>query len=437
MLGRYRQIADRPLTFLGSMNDEFGPVAQLPIPSPPTFLVGGAHAAREVLQAQSHLFDKDTLQYRSLALVTGEGLLAATEDAWRVQRPIVQPAFHQRVLARFAADVGAATERLAARWRLAGRSVVDAEAAMLAVGMEVVGRHLFRADMTTTAGDLADATLVALESVVAAARPPWGLLPAAVNPRRRRFDAALAELDAAVAAVIAAHPGDGDDLLGLLLQGGVESPQAWRFVRDQVTTFMVAGHETVASSLTWTIGLLAGAPEVQMRLQREVDEVTGGAPPGHVHLPLMRYTRAVVDEGLRLYPPAWIITRSARSATVLRGRRIPAGALLLISPYVEHRDPHRWPEPLTFDPDRFLDSRPAARPGAISRAATARADYLPFGTGPRLCIGRDMALVESVLVLARLAQEWSFDWTAPLPQPATMVTLRPPQGLPVRLNPRW
>ena len=430
MLAQFGAVANRPMEFLRSAREQFGPVVQFPIPQPPTYLIDDPHLVRSVLMAYDHDFDKDTVQYRALSLVTGEGLLSAPEASWRKQRPVVQPAFHRSTLQRLVGDAQAATARLIRRWDLVpSGAVVDVESAMLRVGLEVVGSHLFDADLQRSAPRLARATMDALDAVIASVRLPWAVLRGLPSPARSRYRAALAALDAAVDDLVRERRASGpqrEDLLGLLLAAYPDDPVA---VRNQIITFLVAGHETVASALTWTLGLLAQHPLEQARAAAEAAEVLGGAMPGLAELDLLPQTRACFDEGLRLYPPAWVVTRSASRRMVIGGREIPAGALLIISPWLLHRDRSRWPLP-----DRFLPERFAGKPGAVARGATTRAEYLPFGTGPRLCIGRDFALLEAGVVMAPLLERYRLELLSPaLPDVEPLVTLRPRGGLRLRL----
>lgn len=424
MLRSFAEVSNHPLTFLRKSRERYGSVVQFPIPKPPTYLVDDAHLAQQVLQAQTAIFDKDTIQYRALSLVTGEGLLAATNEPWRVQRPVVQPAFHKAVLEQLSQDVVAATERLITRWSGApAGSIVDAEAAMMRVGLEVVGEHLFDADLQRQAPRLAHATMAALDAVIAQARLPWAVFRGLPTPVQRRYRDAMTDLENAVAEVVAQRRASGaqkPDLIGLLLAAYPDQPDQ---IRDQIITFLVAGHETVAAALTWALGLLAQHPGEQ-RVARQ------NADAGHDPADLAA-VRAVFDETLRLFPPAWVITRTATRDTVLGHRAIPQGALVLIVPWLLHRDPVRWPLPDVFLPERF-----AGVPGAVARAATTRAKYLPFGTGPRLCIGRDFAVLEGVIVLAMLLRRFRFASVGPLPAVDPLVTLRPVGGMPLRIYPR-
>jgi cytochrome P450 len=192
---------------------------------------------------------------------------------------------------------------------------------------------------------------------------------------------------------------------------------------------VIAGHETVASSLVWTLQLLAEHPAVQDRVQAELTAVLAGREPGWPDLAALTYTRRVVDEALRLYPPAWVLTRRAVQPDVLAGVDVPAGTLVIISPWLLHRRPAAWERPLEFDPDRF----------ATTRSSAPRPDYLPFGMGPRLCIGRDFALVESVLLLASLLPGLRVEpvrrhGAVRRPAVDALVTLRPRGGLPLVLR---
>ncbi len=434
MLLAFRQVSTNPLDYLRRVRAEYGPLVQFPVPDLPTYLVDDDHTVRQVLMVRDAEFDKDTLQYRALAMVTGEGLLAAPNPLWRQQRPVLQPAFHRRVLDRLVADTAAATLRQIRRWRQApAGSVVDIDQAMMRIGLEVVGEHLFDADLRQTAPRLARATLHALEAVIDSVRLPWALVRGLPTPVRRRYRAAMGELDAAVEELVAERARrpapERTDLLGLLLAAYPDDPE---IVRDQIITFLVAGHETVASALTWAFGLLAHHPQELRRVHEELAAHRVGEGIGLSDLDELPAVRACFDEALRLYPPAWVITRSATIDTVLGGRFVPAGSLIIISPWLRHRDPARWPLPDAFLPERF-----GTRPGALARAATTRAEYLPFGTGARLCIGRDVANVEACVVLALLLGEFAFEpVAAQLPDIDPLVTLRPRGGLRLRLWPR-
>jgi cytochrome P450 len=417
-----------PLTFLTRMQAEFGDVMQFPIPTPPTYLVADVDAVRRVLVTNARAYGKRTMQYTTLSLVTGEGLLTADTEAWRTRRPLVQPAFHHDAVARIGDHVAAAVARLRERWD-AATGPVDVEAAMLELALEVVGSSLFGTDLTGQARRLATATVAALDQVVARVRMPWAPPLAVPTPGNLRLRSALRRLDAAVEAMLAERaarprpPGaPARDMLDLLLAGGALTTTQ---VRDEIVTFIVAGHETVATALTWAWYLLGRDPAAARALAGEAARALPADPArlGQVDPAQLPYARAVLDEVLRLYPPAWLITRRAAAPDRLGGIDVPAGALVLLSPWLLHRDRRYWPEPAAFRPQRFAPEAPPLPRGA----------YLPFGAGPRQCIGRDLALREGVLVLAALARHFRLEPVGPDPVlPLAMVTVRPAAGLPMR-----
>jgi len=427
-----------PLAFLARMRADYGDVLQFPIPSPTTYLVTDPEAVRRVLVTNSKGYGKRTLQYTTLSLVTGEGLLTADTEAWRPQRRLVQPAFHHASLELVAAHVRDAVDRLIERWSDHDGEVVDVDEAMMHLTLEVVGAALFGADLTGDARHLADATLEALEVVVKKARSPFSpplRFPTPTNIVLRR---AVRVLDSAVESILVQRQGnpllEGEsprDMLDLLLAAHDDdgSTLSRRQIRDQVVTFIVAGHETVASTLTWAWHLIATNPESARRLRDEVDAVCAPGGPTFEDLGRLPWTTAVLDEVLRLYPPAWLVTRRSLEPDVLSGVEIAAGSLVIMSPWLVHRNVAAWPEPEVFEPSRFLDDSGTRRRDLLTSPA-----YLPFGAGPRICIGRDMALVEGVLVLAGLAGRVDFEPVGPAPQAVPLVTIRPAAGLPMRLR---
>ena len=436
MLRRVAQVRKDPIAFLTWVRHQYGDVAQLPIPNPPTYLVTDPEAVRRVLVTNARAYGKRTIQYTTLSLVTGEGLLTADTEAWRPARRMLQPAFHRETLALVGGHVTEAVDRLLARWAAQDGQVVDVDEAMMRVGLEVVGSSLFGSDLSADAERLAAATVRALDVVIKKARTPLPVPLSVPTPSNVVLRRAVGQLDAAVTAMLAeraTRPLAPDqaprDLLDLLLLarddvGEGLSPQQ---IRDQVVTFIVAGHETVAAALTWALDLLATHPEALRRVRAEADAL--GRAPQLDDIASLPYTAAVLDETLRLYPPAWVITRRATEADVLADVEIPADALLILSPWLVHRHETAWQRPEEFEPERFLDADGRRR----RDVATAPA-YLPFGAGPRLCIGRDMALLEGVVVLASLARAVDLEPVGPSPTPVPLVTVRPRGGLPMRVR---
>ena len=432
MLKAFSAIRGNPLSYLAGVWREHGDVVQFPIPRPPIYLVNDPDAVRRVLVEQARTYGKSTIQYRALSLVTGEGLLTSDTDVWRRQRRMVQPAFHQETLAQLTDYVERSSSSVLADWERAGTgAMVDIDVAMMHATLEVVGHALFGSDLSQDASALADATLDALDVVIARARVP--ITPPGWIPTRANWRLAAANnvFDSAVRRMIAERANAQfrtHDMLDMLMEVRDENGQglSGEEIRNQMVTFIVAGHETVASALTWAWALLADHPQEQESLHEELSQIVRDAPLTIDDYPRLVRTRAVFDEALRLYPPAWLITRKALASGELAGRMVPAGSLVIMSPWLLHRHPSLWRDPEEFCPSRFIDEE------------VDRSSFLPFGAGPRMCIGRDFAYVEGVLMLARLASRFQVSYPAGAGVPAMdpLVTIRPAGGLKLRITRR-
>jgi len=249
----------------------------------------------------------------------------------------------------------------------------------------------------------------------------------------RRLNRAIGTLRGIVDRIIAERTREGrdhGDLLAMLLaarDADSGQPMPTMQIRDEVLTLLLAGHETTANALTWTFYLLANTPEVETKLHDELDHVLGGSAPSVEDLPRLPYTAMVIQEAMRLYPPAWAISRAAVADDVILGYRIPAGSVVLLSQWVTQRHPDFWDEPLRFRPERFA-------PDEVTRRS--RYTYFPFGGGPRLCIGEQFALVEARLILATIAQSYRLRLaTDQAVAPEPLVTLRPRGGISMLLEP--
>jgi cytochrome P450 len=309
----------------------------------------------------------------------------------------------------------------------AGRPV-DIDQAMMRLALEILGKALMGVDLSRGAPALTAAVITVLDHIVGQVKSPPAVPNFIPTPANRRFRAALRTLDQAVFDIIAAHQRKGasgpEDLLSMMLQAGEMNA---RQLRDEVITILIAGHETVASALTWACYLLSQNPAAAEKLDRELKTVLKGRPPTAEDLPALETTRRVFDETLRLYPPAWLITRKCLAEDRIGGWRIPAGSLVIIGVSAIHHHPAFWPDPDRFEPDRFLPEQTSARP---------RYAYLPFGGGPRLCIGNTFALTEAPLILAAIFQHFRLE-LAPgtVVETLPLVTLRPRFGLPMWICP--
>ncbi len=438
----------------------YGDFVRYPLGPLQVYLAAHPDHVRHVLQYNNRNYVKDTFQYNLLRSVTGDGLLVSDGPSWLQQRRLAQPAFHRQRIASFGGLMAQAAEEMVEAWAPAAAAgqAIDIAQEMMEVALKIVGRALFSIDVRREAAELAQAVLVLLEHVVGRART-LALMPEFLpTPGNLRARAALRRLDRFVYALIAerrrlAAEGQAlpDDLLTMLMQARDLSPDpaptgrgrntvltpdpapnagrgepaagmlSDRQLRDEVITLIIAGHETVASALAWAWYLLSQNPDACAGLHEEVDRVLGGRLPSVEDLPGLPYTRMVFNEALRLYPPAWIITRKALAEDRIGGYRVPAGALVVLSPYITQRLPAFWTEPERFRPERFSGQEAAGR---------TRFAYFPFGAGPRLCIGNTFALVEAQLVLVTAARRYRLELAPGRPvEVEPGVTLRPKHGL--------
>jgi len=389
--------------------------------------------AREVLTAFPRSLKKG-LGLQRTRNVLGNGLLTSEGEFHLRQRRLAQPAFHRERIARYADVMVERTESVAATWH--DGQTLDIARAMHQLTLDIVGRTLFNVELEGQAAALGRALTAVLDTfsiwllLIGDRLYDWPL------PKMRRAKRAIPVLDAAIYEIIAQHRQQGEDqgdLLSMLMSArdteGDGSGMTDQQLRDEVMTLVLAGHETTANALAWTFWYLAQHPEVDARLAEEVRSVCPDRPPAMADLPLLPYTRAVFSESMRLRPPAYATSREVLTPIELGGHTIPVGAQIAVSPWVTHRDPRWWHEPLRFDPDRWL----APRSEPLHKHA-----YFPFGGGTRLCIGEQFAWTEGILLIASLARHWRFHLTVPAdsirPQPA--VTLRPSPGVPVRLERR-
>ena len=363
--------------------------------------------------------------------IFGNGLLTNEGESWLRQRRLIQPAFYRDRIDSYGNTMAAYTEHMMADWH--DGDARDIHQDMMRLTLEIVAKVLFNVDMTAETDRIAAAlnTLMELGSGGRMLLPPiLRLLPTPGNLRYRR---AIRQLDDIVYGFIRQRRSSGqsgDDLLSWLLRaqdehgGGMTDQQ----LRDEVMTLLLAGHETTAVSLSWTWFLLMQYPEVEKKLWSELRAVLNGRSPRTQDLSQLRYTERVVKEAMRLYPPAWGIVRNSLKDCEIGGFRVPAGATLLMSQWVMHRDPRYYDQPESFNPDRWSEDHAKKVP---------RFAYFPFGGGPRTCIGASFAMMEAVLVLAAIAQKYQIR-VAPdcAVEPLPTITLRPRQGIKVVLAQR-
>lgn len=389
MFGALSQIRSDTTGFLADVHREYGDVAQFPVPISAISL-NNPQDVDYVLRANAKNYTKNTIQYGSLKLVTGDGLLTSDGAIWRAHRRALQPAFHRTMQSLTLDAIRDAYEHFAGAWRV--ERTVEISEAMQHLTLDVVGRSLFGASLSGNAEAIAQATLKALKVVVARARTPLSFPMALPTLNNLRLRSAINTLDAAVADLLAAPVAHPDAFITLLREAHEADPVRFDVgaVRDEIVTFIVAGHETVASALTWTLQLLNEHSETYGAVQEEARSVNDVSDLESIPL-----ARAAFAEALRLYPPAWLITRESIHTDEIGDLAIPEGTLVIMSPFLLHRG-DAWSDAETFDISRFVEDN----------SQVARSEYLPFGLGSRMCIGRDMALSEGPVLLASLLRDF-------------------------------
>ncbi|MGU3537229.1 cytochrome P450 [Methylobacterium sp. A54F] len=387
---------------------------------------------RHLLVDNAGNYRKDDLQRRVLAPGLGNGLLTAEGDEWRLQRRTLAPVFSARTVRSFTEPMNAAGARLGRRLARRDGASVDVALEMTRVTLDVLERTIFTHGLPSDPDALGRAITRFLEAVgpidpldvfgVPAFVPRIGRLRA--RPALRFFAEVVDELIARRRALMRASEAP-QDLLTLLL--AAEDPETGKGlteleVKANIVTFIAAGHETTANALTWALYCLSQDAEARARLEREVD----AAGTGDLSVEDLPFAKAVIEETLRLFPPVPFLSRQALADDRIGRIKIPRGSLVMVAPWVLHRHRTLWDDPAAFVPERFL---------APAREAIPRFAYLPFGAGPRVCIGQSFSVQEAVILLAHIVRAVRFDLPAGHPPvtPLHRVTLRPEHGLRMRL----
>jgi cytochrome P450 len=414
-----------PLSFFTGVARNYGDIALVRMAGERLFLLNHPRLVKDVLVTHQRNFRKGRGLERAKRLL-GEGLLTSEGAVHLRQRRLMQPAFHKDRIASYATVMTDYADRVQRRW--SDGATIDAAQEMMRLTLGVVGKTLFDADVEAQAQNVGRALAATLDSFWITMLPFYDLLEQLPLPVFRRGREARAQLDAIIYGMIAERrkaPSDRGDLLSMLLMAQDEENHGERMtdlqVRDEAMTIFLAGHETTANALSWTWYLLSGAPDVEARLHQEVDGALGGRTPTLADLPNLPYAEKVITEAMRLYPPAWIIGRRAIEDYPVDGYVVPARSVVVVSPYILHRDARFFPDPDRFDPDRWTPEFKAALPPFA---------YFPFGGGARRCIGESFAWMELVLVASTIAQRWKLRLVPGHPVvPQPVVTLRMKHGL--------
>ena len=436
--GRTRAFFQDPLGFSLRNGIRYGPIFRTPVPFRKVYIITGPEETREVLQSGHFNFVKSPF-YKALELALGKGLLTSEGSLWKRQRKFMQPVFYKSALEGLYEAMRTESESycnsLEARLKN-GPVTLDISKEMMKVTASIVLQTLFSSSSPLPRDELYEMMVDLQEYVMMRALRPQLFPIALVNGthRHRRFLRYRNRIDEALYQMIDQRAGMQDpphDLLSLMTHArDAETGAAMdrRLVRDELITLFAAGHETSANTMAWTLFLLAGDQERTEKLKCELRAVLKGRMPTWNDLPDLVYTRQILEEGMRLFPPAYAVGRAAMKATTIGGYRIPKDAILFISIYAMHRHPDYWEQADSFIPERFTPQE--------GRKQSRHPDvYLPFGLGPRKCIGFQFAMMEMQLLLAMLMSRFHFSFPDKQPELQPLITLRAKGGMKMEVGP--
>jgi cytochrome P450 len=423
LIGNLLAVRRDPLGFLASCARTYGDVARYRVLRFPVYLFSHPDAIENILVTQPQNFQKGRLAQASRSLF-GNGLLLSEGAYWRRQRRLMQPALTSTRVSGYAPRVVEQTRRMLESWQ-AG-DVLEIHAEMVTLTMQIIAQALFGAQMEADVSKAGAALKAFLQSFRAQVDTGMTLperLPTPANLRLRR---AIRDLDGIIYQMIQGrrlNPEAQDDLLARLLSARDQDgrPMTEVQLRDEVLTLFIGGHETTATALAWTFYLLASHPQAEACLVAELNQVLGSRSPTEDDLPRLPYAEKIVKEALRLYPPAWALSRLALQDCEIAGYKVPAGASVVMSQWVVQRDPRFFPRPEEFLPERWTNEFEQRLP---------RFAYFPFGGGPRVCIGTSFAMQEAVLVLAGVFQQFHLGLSSGQKvEPWATLVLRPKNGI--------
>lgn len=429
LVGNLLDLSQDPLAFLTQCARKYGDIVPMRFGLTPSCLITNPDLIEEVLKRDYFIKSRGL---RALRTLLGEGLLTSEGESWFHQRRLAQPVFHQKRIAAYGKVMVEYAEEAIATWHNSESRNIHVD--MTHLTLNIVMKCLFNQNMD--AGDaqtVAHALDVAMDWFESKRKQNFLIWEWFPQPENIRYRNAIQEMDTTIYRIIKqrrTRREDPGDLLSMLMQArdaddglGMTDKQ----LRDEVATLMLAGHETTANALTWTWMLLSQHPEVQTKLQAELQLVLQGRAPTIADIPQLRYTDMVIKESMRLYPPVAIFGREAVVDCQIGSYAVPKGCTIMISQWVMHRDPRYFEHSETFNPDRWANDLEKQIPKGV---------YIPFGDGPRICIGKGFAMMEAVLLLATIAQKFQFD-LVPLPiVPQPSITLRPEHGIKVVLHKR-
>ena len=422
-----------PLAFYLSTAREYGDIAYFRLGPLRLYLLNHPELIRQILVEQAPKFHKPGVVKRGARLSLGKGLLTSDGPLWKQQRKLIQPAFrHDRLAAAYGDVISMYADRMVRSFENGELRSIDQDMGKLTLA--VVVKSLFGEELTRDVGEIGELLLAIADASNERLNSPFGLLSWIPTRRNLREKRALARMDEIIRVLIRTRresSGQREDLLSVLLSAAdadTGDGMSDRQLRDEMMTMFLAGQDTTAHALSWTWYLLAQHPDVEAKLLEELRQVLAGRTPRATDLPNLPYTEMIVREAIRLFPPAPLFARQPTEDVTVGEWEIPKGSLVVVSTYALQRDPRFFSEPELFNPDRFA-------PGWEERIP--RFAYLPFGGGPRVCIGNGFAMMEARLVLATVAQrcKLSLEPNTEI-APRQLVTLRPSRAVRMRVEQR-
>ncbi|AFY45902.1 cytochrome P450 [Nostoc sp. PCC 7107] len=428
IVGHLQQLGQDPLGFLSRCRD-YGDIVPLQLGLTSACLVTNPEYIEEVLKNRTDFIKSRGL--RSLKTLLGEGLLTAEGESWFWQRRLAQPVFHQKRINVYSQIMVDYTNQMLQTW--GDGETHDIHADMMGLTLEIVMKCIFSAEVDAgEAKVVAHALDVAMNWFESKRKQNflvWEWFP---RPENINYRQAIAQMDEAIYKLIQARRNSKEktnDLLTMLMEAKDEQTGQQmddKLLRDEVATLMLAGHETTANTLSWTWMLLSQNPQVREKLQSELDQVLQGKSPTLEDLGKLVYTQQVIKESMRLYPPVSLMGREAAVDTQIGDYEIPQGTSIMISQWVMHRHPKYFENSEVFQPERWTEELEKQLPKGV---------YIPFGDGPRICIGKGFAQMEAALLLATIAQNFQIDLVPGYPiVPQPSITLRPENGLKVEIK---
>lgn len=430
VLGNSLQFFRNPTSFPERCIREYGDVVSARVAGTPTFLLGHPDHVKHVLADNFENYEKGAL-YREELSFLGDGLLVSDGDHWARQRKLIAPMFHPDRIERYARIMVEYAVR--AVEDLSPNEPVDVDERMQGLALEVISKTLMDVDVGTSSPAIRRALADVMDGARASSRIPFSFPEWVPTPGNVRYNRAMDTFDTIVADIIHDHredPDSQDTVISKLVAASESEGHSLtdRQIRNEITTLLLAGHDTTALGLSYTLSLLAEHPDEQTRVIEEIDRVVGEGTPKPKHVDELEWTESAIKESLRLFPPSYLFVRDAIDDDEIGGYRIPAGSMLVLHPWSIHRDGRFFDDPERFDPGRWTDGLEAdLHPFA----------YFPFSGGPRRCVGEHFAWMEMQLVLVTLLQTYRFDLAFEPPvELRPRITLRPAHSISLIPRPR-